>query len=406
LAIAGTPDVATISDDDFRREQVGTEAYPYVWLQVRRSRQGFFSFAWRSLSQQVMGMVVPAAGERVLGSDQDAFTGRFEIEGERMKPSPICHTDHTTEKGFTTTGVISYGDGRIRQSIAVVALEDGETSLLVDRTVVDESVTLTLNEGFGVYVMNDFMNDNRVRISFKGGRRTVRGVGGKARVIETGSSWIKVAGCLGIETDDEQIYYEDAAERNTPERWKSLLQDRIYLRPTEWHPDTGHLSRRGIKFAFYLQPLDECSGALRLIPGSHKAPLHSDIRKISLRESNKGTIDAEGLAVEEMPAYVARSQPEDVIAFDNRIWHASWGGKPGRRMCSVGYFASPESPDEKEAIRQIAEDEAKLQQAFPLVRRPDSWAANEARCPVRAEWIAFLGSHGFQSIGPTEGDCR
>ena len=233
LAIAGTPDVATISDDDFRREQVGTEAYPYVWLQVRRSRQGFFSFAWRSLSQQVMGMVVPAAGERVLGSDQDAFTGRFEIEGERMKPSPICHTDHTTEKGFTTTGVISYGDGRIRQSIAVVALEDGETSLLVDRTVVDESVTLTLNEGFGVYVMNDFMNDNRVRISFKGGRRTVRGVGGKARVIETGSSWIKVAGCLGIETDDEQIYYEDAAERNTPERWKSLLQDRIYLRPTE-----------------------------------------------------------------------------------------------------------------------------------------------------------------------------
>ena len=128
---------------------------------------------------------------------------------------------------------------------------------------------------------------------------------------------------------------------------------------TEWHPDTGHLSRRGIKFAFYLQPLDECSGALRLIPGSHKAPLHSDIRKISLRESNKGTIDAEGLAVEEMPAYVARSQPEDVIAFDNRIWHASWGGKPGRRMCSVGYFASPESPDEKEAIRQIAEDEAK-----------------------------------------------
>ena len=229
LVIAGVPNVSPISVEEFRREQIGTDAYPYVWLQVRRSKQGLFSFAWRSLAHSVMGMVVPAGGEDTLGSDQDAFIGRFEINGEQLNPTPLYHTDHTSEKGFTTTGAIEYADGQIRQSIAVVALEDGETSLVIDWTVAD--VELSLNEGFGVYIMNDFLNGNRVPISFEGSRRTVRGVGGRARVIETGSTWIKIAGCLGIETCGDQLLYEDASERNTPERWKNLLQDRIFLRP-------------------------------------------------------------------------------------------------------------------------------------------------------------------------------
>jgi hypothetical protein len=231
LAMFGMPRLEPLSDEEFRREKVGTDAYPYVWLQVRNSRQGMFSFSWRSLSHGVMGMVIPAGGEHVLGSDQDAFVGRFEIEGERLKPTPLCHTDHTTDKGFSTTGIVTYAGGRIRQSIAVVALEDGETSIVIDRTEVDDDVTLSLNEGLGVYVMNDFMNDNRVSISFENGRRKVRGVGGKASVIETGSTWMKVAGCLGVETDGSRLFYEDAAERNTPVRWKSLLQDRLFLCP-------------------------------------------------------------------------------------------------------------------------------------------------------------------------------
>ncbi|HCK10516.1 MAG TPA: hypothetical protein DHW45_11625 [Candidatus Latescibacteria bacterium] len=231
LTISGIPSVKRLAPEAFRQEQVGTECYPYVWLQVRRSRQGLLSFAWRSLAQGVMGMVVPAGGENIFGSEQDAFTGRFEMAGERLKPRPLCHTDHTTERGFTTTGVVEYGDGLIRQSLAVVALEDGETSIVIDWTVAEPGIDLTCNEAFGLYVMNDFMNENRVAVSFEGGRRSVRGVGGKARVIETGSSWIKVAGCLGLETSGDEILYEDASERNTPSRWKSLLQDRIYLSP-------------------------------------------------------------------------------------------------------------------------------------------------------------------------------
>lgn len=164
---------------------------------------------------------------------------------------------------------------------------------------------------------------------------------------------------------------------------------------TEWHPDTGDLSRRGIKLAFYLQPLDETSGALRFIPGSHKAPLHTDIHKVSMKESNKGVIDKNGMTVDEIPAFVARSRPGDVIAFDNRVWHASWGGNQERKMCSVGYFAAPTSSDEEDIIRQIADDQASLVQVFPLLRRPAHWVLNAEESPVRQKWIDFLKAYEF-----------
>jgi hypothetical protein len=167
---------------------------------------------------------------------------------------------------------------------------------------------------------------------------------------------------------------------------------------TEWHPDTPHLARRGVKLAFYLQPLDADSGALRLIPGSHRDPFHSDIRKVSLKESNSGQIDADGLDIEEIPAYVATCEPGDVIAFDNRTWHASWGGKPNRRMCSTGYFAVPTSEADSDIVKQIAEDDAHLQDAFPMQRRNEHWVANEDESLVRQRWIEILREYGFRGL--------
>ena len=152
---------------------------------------------------------------------------------------------------------------------------------------------------------------------------------------------------------------------------------------------------RGVKFAFYLQPLDENNGALRFIPGSHKEPFHSDIRKIVLKESNGGVVDEEGLDVDEMPAYVARSRPGDVIAFDNRTWHASWGGGFDRRMCSLGYFAAPATYEEETSIQEMVEQEASLVDVFPLVKRHPYWISNPDGSPIRERWIGFLEHWGF-----------
>jgi hypothetical protein len=164
---------------------------------------------------------------------------------------------------------------------------------------------------------------------------------------------------------------------------------------TEWHPDADNPARRGLKFASYLQPLDEKTGALRLISGSHKEPLHSDIKRIAFKESNKGVVDEGGLDVDEMPAYVARSEPGDVVAFDSRIWHASWGGGVDRRMCSVNYFAAPKTPEEEASMDEIKAAEAGLVKSFPLIERPQHWIANPDGSPIRQRWIDFLRHWGF-----------
>ncbi len=168
---------------------------------------------------------------------------------------------------------------------------------------------------------------------------------------------------------------------------------------TEWHPDTSMLLRRGVKFAFYLQPLDERTGALRFVPGSHKEPLHSGLRTIGIKESNLRVLDAGGLEVDEVPAYAARSAPGDVIAFDSRVWHASWGGRPDRRMCSLGYFAAPATPAEEEAMAVLVRQDAELLEAFPLLTRHPHWVANPDGNPMRGRWIAALRAWGFAGIG-------
>ena len=164
---------------------------------------------------------------------------------------------------------------------------------------------------------------------------------------------------------------------------------------TEWHPDTYNLARRGVKFAFYLQPLDGNTGALRFMPGSHKNPLHSEIKRITLKHSNEGVIDASGIEIDEMPAHIAASDRGDVIVFDSRVWHASWGGGTDRRMCSVNYFAVPTTPEEEASMLEIKEAEAALVEAFPLLVRPQHWLANPQNSQVRRRWIDFLERWGI-----------
>jgi hypothetical protein len=53
----------------------------------------------------------------------------------------------------------------------------------------------------------------------------------------------------------------------------------IYVGDTEWHPDRREIlpDYSVIKIAFYLDPVGRESGCLRVIPGSHRDPLHGDL---------------------------------------------------------------------------------------------------------------------------------
>lgn len=169
---------------------------------------------------------------------------------------------------------------------------------------------------------------------------------------------------------------------------------------TDWHPDASQPHWRGLKFGIYLQPLDGTNGALRLIPGSHREPLHSAFRRIPLREAflQPGTTaQQEGLSVDEVPAYVASVERGDVVIFDNHAWHGSYGGGEDRRLITMGYFAAPRTPEQEEAVRQQVKAEERAREVFPLLRRYPFWLNNPDGNPERERWIDTLRKYGFLS---------
>ena len=165
-----------------------------------------------------------------------------------------------------------------------------------------------------------------------------------------------------------------------------------YVGDTLWHPDHNAdptADCYGIKFAFYLDPVGADSGALRLVPGSHRRPFHDDLRE---------HIKSMGLTPREIPAHICTSKPGDVFAFDMRCWHASFGGTEGRRMSTCVYYKNPEGPAEEKAARGRA---ASSHGSPAQYDRPDDplfhphWIANHGGSAVRQGWLGRLDELGF-----------
>lgn len=186
-----------------------------------------------------------------------------------------------------------------------------------------------------------------------------------------------------------QLYGEDAFAVGTDAN--------RYIGDTRWHPD-HHADPKedcyGIKYAFYLDSVGPETGALRLIPGSHRNPLHDDLR------DNLKSID---LGIADIPAHICSCEPVDIVAFDMRCWHASFGGNEGRRMSTCCYYKNPETPEEETAARKRA---AGSRNAPAQYHRPDdplfhpAWIANPQNSALRQVWIDRLQELEFIEATP------
>lgn len=105
-----------------------------------------------------------------------------------------------------------------------------------------------------------------------------------------------------------------------------------------WHADTyqSPLEFKHIKLMFYLDALDSSNGSLRVIPGTN----HWD-ETFANRLRNKLPIGrirrVYGVEPEEIPGFSIDVQPGDVIVDNFRTLHASFNGKPGRRLFTMNY---------------------------------------------------------------------
>ncbi|HZH98896.1 MAG TPA: phytanoyl-CoA dioxygenase family protein [Fimbriimonadaceae bacterium] len=156
---------------------------------------------------------------------------------------------------------------------------------------------------------------------------------------------------------------------------KTLLQSELiwigsdgnrYVGATGWHPDGSNLTFPRIKVAFYLDPLGRESGALRVIPGSHRDPLHHALAHLLQR--GDATITPYGVQAsvrdwsattgyasppEDIPSYGLETHPGDVVFFDQNIWHSSFGGAVGRRMFTLNFGSTPTTEEQWTFLEQM-----------------------------------------------------
>lgn len=114
---------------------------------------------------------------------------------------------------------------------------------------------------------------------------------------------------------------------------------KIFVADTLWHRDALIQDQYTfIKIVFYLEPVDHNSGALRVIPGSHKLQdqyskaLGSGTFMNDVRSSAGLQWGMEG---HEVPAYSITSEPGDMLIFSHTLLHSSWGGGKRRSMFGI-----------------------------------------------------------------------
>ncbi len=100
-----------------------------------------------------------------------------------------------------------------------------------------------------------------------------------------------------------------------------------YLGSTGWHRDTD-LPVRSLGLACYLDDLEAASGALRVLPGSHRPEFGAAV---------DGYLHG-GADVPDVPGVALPTAPGDAIVFDEHLYHASSGGR-SRRQWRIDFVA-------------------------------------------------------------------
>jgi hypothetical protein len=107
-----------------------------------------------------------------------------------------------------------------------------------------------------------------------------------------------------------------------------------YAGDTQWHSDgwKSDGDPTHLKIAFYLDPLTRDSGALRVIPASHReGEGYADALQAQVRHC----ADEWGITGAEVPAVALETQPGDILCFNHNTKHAAFGGGKRRRMFTI-----------------------------------------------------------------------
>jgi len=150
---------------------------------------------------------------------------------------------------------------------------------------------------------------------------------------------------------------------------------------TGWHSDNeGGRPATQVAFVHYFEPLTAGAGALRFLPATHTLPGFAALHRY--------------LAVaagQELDGQVVATRPGDIVAFDARVVHGSFGGATRLRY-NLLYQVDPQTDEEVAAHRATLAEWTPIEAhpgaaRYPLYR---DWLRNGPRNPRRAAVIARL----------------
>ena len=115
----------------------------------------------------------------------------------------------------------------------------------------------------------------------------------------------------------------------------------LYVGDTNWHSD-GFSNERlpSIKIAFYLDAMTRETGALRVIPGSHRVgDAYADAvqTQIMMPDRDAGSEVNWGIQGDQIPAVAFESVAGDVLVFNHNLKHGAFGGSQRRRMYTMNF---------------------------------------------------------------------
>jgi hypothetical protein len=143
----------------------------------------------------------------------------------------------------------------------------------------------------------------------------------------------------------------------------------LYFGEAGWHFDDG-IGVTGLKVALYLEPLTAESGALRLLPLSHRLEVRRQLEGYRADHACARSTRALADQMAAFPFCAANSEAGDAVIFDLHTWHATAGGR-NRLAWTVEYLAVPrEAAGRRRLLRNAADHHDQTGRGFDHHRYP------------------------------------
>jgi hypothetical protein len=178
----------------------------------------------------------------------------------------------------------------------------------------------------------------------------------------------------------------------------SVVQHILFFDCASWHTDTGH-AVPSVKVVAYLEPLTADTGALRVLPGSHR--LDERVLSQVLHGPAFRSEDSWRRAIRQVPCHVIETVPGDVIVFDEHLWHASFGGRH-RHQWSAEFVLDPACPEEELAVRAYLASQFSPDYSLDYDPTHYPYYGPALRSEGPARWIAQLDRLGALAAADAE----